>query len=226
MKRSSSLLILALLPLLAAAQSDADAFLREFRTAIAFEDTASTPANVMAAAHRFEEMTLRYPNEWRASYWASFVYTQVGLFTGQDERLVEFLNLAQFYYDQAYARWDSLATDKSEEARADLYILQAFIANWKGFPNSGRYGFDVDAYQALEDKYTEMTEAADPNNPMLWTLRCLPKLRRDETRAEGVRECKQALAFFAEREGTLKPQWSRNFIKFWFQRFAPDALDG
>ncbi len=196
-------------------------FLTDMEHALALEDTASTATSVMAAAHHLEQLTLTYPDEWLAHYWTAFIYTQVGLFTGQDERLGAYLDLAQAYHDKASALWTPQGPESRIE-RADFLALQAFIYSWQR--NAAKDKVGKDQYDLLYTTFLDKTEAVNPDNAMLWMMRGLPKLRVPAMREEGVRMANKALELYAKpRLSSIHPNWGKSFVTFWLNRYAPDA---
>ena len=196
-------------------------FVADMEHALALEDTASTATSVIAAAHHLEQLTLKYPDEWLGHYWAAFVYTQVGLFTGQDERLGAYLDLAQAYHDKAWTLWTALEEQPQSE-RADFFVLQAFIYSWQSRAVNNKAS--EDQYNLLRETFLEKTEEANPDNAMLWMMRGLPLLPAEETREEGVRISKAAQEKYTmPRRSSIHPNWGKNFIGYWLSRYAPDA---
>lgn len=203
---------------------DAAGFEAELRAAMDYEEMASNLNEVLTSAHQFEQLAYRYPDEWLPPYWAAFVYTQVRVFGADTTLLKPHLTLAQYYYDQSYERWLAGA-DTSATERADLYALQGFIHRWSSrLPEDDLQGIEARQVQRDANYYDRALEY-DPDQPMVWAMRALGKLRADSTRTQGIEESLRAARHYRMREGTTRPRWGASFAVFWFQNFAPESLD-
>ncbi len=174
---------------------------------------------IFESVYEGERLTRSYPNEWLAPYWTAFFYTQLGLYTGRDERLDPYLELSQIYLEKATSLADSSGLT-SNELRADLIVLQAFISSWKSRTSSGR--FIAREQDALRQHYLAAAKNLDPDNPMVAMMEGLPLLRQEQTRVQGEEICRRAIQLYLLRAGTKKPTWGESFIPIWFQRFGID----
>lgn len=200
-------------------------FTARLQQLLAVEDTASTAASVMSVTHRLEELALSHPDEWLAHYWAAFAYTQLGLFTGLDDRTYPYLDLAQVYYDKSWDAWKEEGGESDTE-RADLLVLQGFIYSWQASVSEEET--EQNQWRARFESELDKVAELDRDNPMLWMLRGLDKMRKEETRQAGIEEARKAWRLYdREKRSPVHPDWGKSFIQYWFQRHGvADQLDG
>ena len=200
-------------------------FVKDLEYALALEDTASSYSSVVRAAKHLEYLTKDYPEEWLGLYWAAHVYSQCAIFSRASQerhKYGDYVDLAQAFYDRA---WQA-NKNRSKADESDLYALQSNIYGMR----IGQYRYDrnwekVGEYAKLEDEALRKAKETNPDNPMVWTLEGLDKLRDEATRDEGRRLLAEAIRKYEEYPPAtaIHPRWGRQWIDYWLKRYGPAA---
>ena len=172
--------------------------------------------HILEATRRFEDLAAAHPTEdehpdgWLPAYWTAFAYTQLALFA-RDERQQPFADLAEVYYDKA---WAARPTDEAR-IEADFYALKGLILGRR----AAAYPEKAQALGAEGRGYWDRALEADPDNPMAmmnWGLNLLPNM---ETRARAYELLDRTIELYEPRMGSVEPAWGREFIDVWMGNY-------
>ncbi len=195
-------------------------FANDIKETLYIHDTASSVTSEIVAYNAFKELVDKYPNEWLPGYWTAYIGTQVSRLYGrpgypEELKPRELLEECKAFLDQSV----SVKGEMNAGERSDFLMLEAFIY---GFMAVTIVDDDERAdMKELEDQTYQRAMRHNPRNPLMYVLRGINLLGREDYRdiAAGIGLLDYAEQIFEKAENRgLTTYWNKDFIKFWRSR--------
>ncbi len=195
-------------------------FASDIKETLYIHDTASSVASEIVAYNAFKKLADKYPNEWLPGYWTAYIGTQVSRLYGRpdypkDLKPRTLLEECKTYLDKAI----SIKGEMSDEERSNFLALEAFIYGFIAVTISD--DAERGEMKALEDKTYREAVKYNMRNPLMYVLRGIDLLGRDDYQdiVAGIGLLDYAEQIFNKVENRgLTTYWNKDFIKFWRSR--------
>ncbi len=190
------------------------------KDAIAAFNNSNDVNGMLASALLFKKASELDPDNWMATYWTSFVYSQCGRLT---ETPLTYYDTAQMYLNKTKEKLDDL----NENEQSDVYVLESLLMSLKAVPFWGK-GDRQTAMKLNQTENVSLSQAISLNedNPRVYLLAGTglisdgQRIKNDGYILAGRKMLELARIKFAdsEPENPLYPNWGAGWINFWLAR--------
>lgn len=193
------------------------------KSAYHIHDTASVYRSSLHAAALLDKLSDEFPDEWLASYWSAYIYTQCGLYPDRPKNAGEiFPTNALKNIEQAIERYQG----DSSQILSNLYSLKAFtLTNHTWYPEH------QDKAGEFSQKAAQASKTAlkyNPDNPMIYVLTGVSMLRSDEVNdivaARATLYRARTLFKKVDEHPAFTMHWNENWLRFRWLKFADQRL--
>ncbi len=194
------------------------------KSALHIHDTASVYASSLQAAKMLEKAGETYKDEWMPNYWATYVYTQLGLYKDRPKNAGDIIPVkALENIEKAKKRY----TGSDSLILSDIHSLKTFvyyIHTW--YPE---YAEKRDEYVNKVSAERKISLAYNMDNPMIYVLIGTGMVRSDKLTdvVAGRALLYQASHIFNQKEAAHKAQstyWNEEWLHFFWLDNADNLL--
>lgn len=218
-----SLLLICSVRLAMGQDADKRRYNATIKSAYHIHDTASVYASSLYAAELLDKLSDEFPNEWMASYWSAYIYTQCGLYPDRPKNAGEiFPPNALRNINEAITRYKG----DSSRILSNLYSLKAFaLSNHMWYPE---HRAEADSYKEQAAEASKTALRYNPNNPMIYVLVGTSKLNSDNINdivaARATLYRARTLFKEVDEHPAFTMHWNENWLRFRWLKFADQKL--
>lgn len=176
------------------------------------------------AVKLLKKISKKYPNNWLAPYWASYISTQIA---NSIENKKNYLHIAQTYFDKA----DLIFVSTKDSVTYSYFEgLQSLIFRLKMFNSTNddkKKNYQKKAINRLNNALS-----LNPNNPVLWVLLATQsKLNFKDNMGDRIssiiilQNAEKEFDLIENRGPAEISYWNEHWIKPWLRRLKPSHMN-